>query len=202
MAEATTTGTATTGAAATTETEGTQSGDAMTQQTNTAATVEANDPAAMADALRKANAEAKKYRLEAKAHSEALEQLRQQSMTDQDKAIAEARAAGVAEAEERWRNRLLDSDLQLIAGPLSSDPKLVAKLVDRTAITWTDGDYDRDSAQAEVQRVVAEYPALAPATEQKSVVPTVAAGARGGSEQPDPGSMSMEQFREWRKANA
>lgn len=65
--------------------------------------------------ISKANQEAAKYRTELRRAQRELEQLRAQGMTEQEKAVAEARAAGAQEAAKASAGRLVKAELRAAA---------------------------------------------------------------------------------------
>lgn len=135
-----------------------------------------------------------------------LAQLKAAQMSDQEKAIADAVARATAETDAKWRDRYIAKAVAARAAGRVVDADLVAQLIDRSKVAWDGDDIDIEALDGQIEEQVAQRPYLARSTTDPTPppppVPNVPGGARGGGEQPDPGSMSMEQFREWRKANA
>lgn len=142
---------------------------------------------------------ARKHEERAKANAKAaqeLEQLKAQSLSETEKAIEAAKAEGRTEAETRLRERII---LAEVKARQTADPQLVAMLVDRSTLKWDDaGELDEESLEKAINRVLKERPILA--AREGAPTPKVPTGARG-TEQPDPGSMSMSEYMAWRKAN-
>jgi uncharacterized membrane protein YqiK len=142
---------------------------------------------------------ARKHEERAKQNAKAaqeLEQLKAQSLSETEKAIEAAKAEGRSEAETRLRERII---LAEVKARQTADPQLVAMLVDRSTLKWDDGgELDEESLEKAINKVLKERPILA--TREGVPTPKVPTGARG-TEQPDPGSMSMSEYMAWRKAN-
>lgn len=142
-----------------------------------------------------------------------LAQLKTAQLSDHEKAIEEARQTATTESETKWRDRLIGAEVRALAATRVVDPELVSTLIDRKKLVWDGDELDSAVIAAEIDRVLAARPYLArpggdapsppPAPQPPAPpVPKVPGGPQGGGEQPDPGSMSMEQFREWRKSHA
>jgi hypothetical protein len=172
---------------------------------------ELGDPGKAAlDAERAARRDADKR---SKKLEDELTALKTASLGDQERAIAEASAKATSETEIKWRDRVLAAEVRALAAGRAVDADLVAQLIDKTKLTWDGDELDSAAIAVQIDAVLAKRPYLAkPGNEPPppppanppppAAAPTVPGGPRGGGEQPDPGSMSMEQFREWRKANA
>jgi hypothetical protein len=146
---------------------------------------------------------ARKHEERAKANVKAaqeLEQLKAQSLSENEKAIEAAKAEGRTEAETRLRERIIAAEVKAKAAAVSSDPALVAMLIDRQSLKWNDDDLDEESLDKAIARVLKERPILVRQEQGPGAPPKVPTGARG-TEQPDPGSMTMTEFMAWRKAN-
>jgi hypothetical protein len=156
-------------------------------------------PADPAAEIAKWKAQARKHEERAKANAKAaeeLEQLKAQSLSETEKAIEAAKAEGRSEAETRLRERII---LAEVKARQTADPQLVAMLVDRSTLKWDDGgELDEESLEKAISKVLKERPILA--TREGVPTPKVPTGARG-TEQPDPGSMTMSEYMAWRKAN-
>lgn len=146
---------------------------------------------------------ARKHEERAKANAKAaqeLEQLKAQSLSETEKAIEAAKAEGRTEAETRLRERIIAAEVKAKAAAVSSDPSLVAMLIDRQSLKWNDDELDEESLDKAIARVLKERPILVRQDPGPGAPPKVPTGARG-TEQPDPGSMSMSEYMAWRKAN-
>lgn len=137
-----------------------------------------DDPAAMAEALKKANAEAKKFRLEAKAHAAELDKLRAAAMSDQDKAVAEAKAEGRTEALREAGTRIVEATIRAGAAGRSVDVDALLEAVNPAKFLAEDGSVDTAALTAWLNKVA---PAAKP-------VPKVPTGPRGN---PPDGKPSM-----------
>lgn len=142
-----------------------------------------------------------------------LAQLKTAQLSDNERAIAEATQKATTETETKWRDRLIGAEVRALAATRVVDPELVSTLIDRKKLVWDGDELDSAVIAAEIDRVLAQRPYLAkpggdpppppPAPETPAPpVPTVPGGPRGGGDQPDPASMSMDEFREWRKTHA
>lgn len=100
----------------------------------------------MRAALTRANNEAKKYRLRAKENQSAqaeLEELRQRSMSDQEKAVAAAKAEGRQEALTMANERLVRAEVKAAAAGRFANPNLAPSLIpDLDRFISPDGDVD------------------------------------------------------------
>lgn len=150
-----------------------------TEASDTRTGDEAKDWKAEAEKL---TAEARKWEGRAKANASAakeLEQLRQQSMSETEKAVAQARAEGRAEALAAAMGRLASAEIRAAAAGRLTDEQLEALLeATNTAVfIGEDGDIDR----AKVQRFV---DGIAPPLTEEPVpagFPDLGQGARSGS---------------------
>lgn len=132
------------------------------------------EKAAMAEALAKANAEAKKYRLEAKAQAEALEKLNQASMTDLERAVAEAKSSAYTDALRTVGARLVDAEVRAAAAGRPIDVKALLDGLDRNRFLTDDGEPDVDAITKFLDRIA---PLVEPSEPRRAQVPT---GPRGG----------------------
>lgn len=117
----------------------------------------------------------------AKANARAakeLETLRQQSMTDQERAVAEAKAVGRSEAIATFATQLVDAELRAVAaGRL--DPKALNVLLqglNRQAFLLDDGTVDTKSVREFVEGIAPPPPE--PAAPERTVL-DLGQGARG-----------------------
>lgn len=112
-----------------------------------------DDIEAMRDALKKANAEAKKFRLAAKANENELEKARHASMSEQEKAVATAKAEGRTEALREAGTRLVDAEVRAAAAGRNVDTDALLEGLDRSKFLDDDGNPDRDAIQAWIDRI-------------------------------------------------
>lgn len=147
------------------------------------------DPTGVPDATDyKAEAEkwqalARKHEDRAKANSSAakeLEELRKASMSEVERAVAEAKAAGRAEAIAEVGTQLVDAELRAAAAGRLADAQLDVLLqgLNRAAFLGADGTVDRAS-------VVKFVNGIAPAAKEENSTSTgnpfdFGQGARGG----------------------
>lgn len=143
------------------------------------------DAAVLADKLTKANAEAKRYRLEAKANADQLAQLTQQSMSDNEKAIAIARAEARSEALRESGARLVDAEVRAAVGGRSIDVKALLEGLDRTRFLDDDGEPNVEAITKWVDRIAP------PVEDQPAGRPRVPAGVRTT---PTPNGDPAQQF--------
>jgi|SRR5690606_23638534 len=103
-----------------------------------------------------------------------LDKLRRQAMTEQERAVAEARDTGRAEAMREMAGRLVDAEIRSAASgrPLNVDA-LIAN-VDRSRFLTEDGEVDRDA-------IVSWLNELAPAQETPRRAADLGQGARGAT---------------------
>lgn len=119
-------------------TEGTQAAEAAdtTQaETDQSASKEETDWKAMARQWEKRAKE------NAKA-SEELDKLRQKSMTEQEKAVAEAKAAGLSEAAKTYGSKLATAELKAAAASKGVDLSSISDLIDASRFVGEDGEVD------------------------------------------------------------
>lgn len=99
------------------------------------------------DALAKANREAANYRTKAQANAQAareLEQVRQSSMTEQEKAVAQAKAEARTEALREAGGRLVAAEVRAAAAGRLDDKQLSTLLdgLNVAAFVSEDGEVD------------------------------------------------------------
>lgn len=134
-----------------------------------------DDPAAMAAALKKANAQAAKDRFDAQAARDELAKLQAAHLSDQEKAILEARTTATTEAEQKWRDRFLDAKVRAEAAGKGVNPSLMLKLIDRAALKWDGDELDEASLNEAIDALIAEHPNLVAGS---PTAPRVPAGPR------------------------
>lgn len=169
---------ATTTATELTETE--PATGSATEPTETTST-DTTDWRAEAD---KWKAQARKHEERAKTNANAskdLETLRQQSMSDQEKAVAQARAEGKAEALREGASKIVEAKIEAAAAGRLDDDQLKTLLenVDLARFVDESGDVDGDKVAKFVE-------GIAPKTEQtEPVFPDLGQGARGSTSKAD-----------------
>lgn len=173
--------------------ESTPSDGTTVPPTNTAPTPSA--PPAAPDATdsdpdagaKKALESERSARREAEKAAKRLEseiaELRKAQMTDQEKALEDARTEARTEVETRLRERLLSAEVRARVAGRSVDPDLVATLVDRKSLKWDGDDVDVESLERQITRILEAKPYLAfsdqPGTPAPPRVPT---GPRGNKQ--------------------
>lgn len=134
-------------------------------------------------ALKKANEEAKNYRLKLNETKEELEKLRSDAMTEQERAIDVARKEGAAEAQEeiaKAKAKFARAKAEALATSKTRDPEVAVSLLgDLTQFVTEDGDVDTDAMSVALDELVEEKEYLAVGDRQP--VPGADQGARGGS---------------------
>lgn len=116
----------------------------------------------------RASLEAERKRREATQRE--LDKLRQQSMTEQEKAVAAARAEGYAEAERQAGARLAGAQFIAAATGRIADPAAALEWLDLARLTGEDGQPDPKAIAAAVERLAAATPAP-PAPPQPGKIP-------------------------------
>lgn len=129
-------------------------------------------------ALERQKAETRKQEKRAKDNASAareLETVRASTMSETEKAVAEAKAAGRTEALREASGKLVLAEMRAAAAGRSTDIDALADGVDPTRFLDADGDPDRDAIVAWVDKV-------APAGTGSGRVPDLGQGARGGQQ--------------------
>lgn len=101
-----------------------------------------------ADYVANLRKEAARYRTEAKKASEALEQQRQASMTEAEKAVAEAEARGRTSATQDFGKKLATAEIRAVAADAKADLTGVFDYLDLTRFVGEDGEPDARAIQA------------------------------------------------------
>jgi hypothetical protein len=113
---------------------------------DTAATSTDTEPVDLAAEAEKWKALAQKHEQRAKANASAaqeLEKFKQQSMTDAEKAVAEAEKRGQQQAADRYASRLVDEAFRAATVGRVLTPDALLSF-DRKQFITDDGDVDRD----------------------------------------------------------
>ena len=131
--------------------------------------------------LEKWKSQARKHEERAKANAAAakeLDVLRQQSMSDQEKAVATARSEAADEARRTYGGRLVAAEMRVAAAGRSVDVDALLEGIDPARFLGDDGEPDRAAVAAWVERVAPKQ-----AAEQGSGNPLdLGQGTRGGSD--------------------
>lgn len=114
------------------------------------------DPIAEVDRLREELKKARKWEDRAKANSAAakeLDALKQQSMTDLEKAVEQARKEAASETTRAFGARLVDAEVKAAAAGSSIDVDALLDGLDRSRFLTDDGEPDTDAIGAWVERI-------------------------------------------------
>lgn len=114
----------------------------------------ASEAAAIRAALKKANAEAKQYRLEAK-------KLREQNESENEKALREARESAATEVEGKYKRKIVNAEAKalLAQAGLTSNSDRFVRMVDLEAVTVTE-EGDVDGLDDQISAIKDEFPEL------------------------------------------
>ena len=109
-----------------------------------------------ADYVANLRKEAAKYRTEAKDLRKEVDQIRQSSMSEAEKAVAEAEARGRAAASTEFGKRLARTEFDAIAGRRNPDFDTASALdfIDLGRFVGEDGEPDKEAIKAAVERLV------------------------------------------------
>jgi hypothetical protein len=134
------------------------------------------------DYVKALRAEAAKYRTQAKTAQTEAERTRQASMSEAEKAIADARAEGRSEATTNLGKRLVRTEFDALAGRRNAnfDTEAALEYLDLTKFIGEDGETDVAAIKAAVERLV---PA-APTDARDEVAASLDLGTRGTSASP------------------
>ncbi len=118
-------------------------------------------PAATDDDAGKWKELSRKNEREAKRLRTELEKLQQQSMSEQEKAVAQAKAAGYTEGLSAATERLRRAEVRAAASGLLADPSDAVHLLDLEKYQPNDdGDFDRKAIEADIAALVKVKPYL------------------------------------------
>lgn len=111
-----------------------------------------------ADYVANLRKEAAKYRTEAKSAAAELEKVRKASMSEADKAVAEAEIRGRTAAASEFGERLARTEFDALAGRRNADFDSAKALeyVDLKKFLTEDGEPDKKAIAAAVERLVPE----------------------------------------------
>lgn len=131
------------------------------------------------DAERKARRDAESARRKLEAE---LDELRQQGLSEQEKAVEEAKKAGAAEASARYASLIVAAEIKAAAASkvaaeaIEDLPRLLD--LDPTELVGDDGTVDTDAISSAIDEAVKARPYLAPAATKGTPDPDQ--GARSG----------------------
>jgi hypothetical protein len=152
------------------------------------------DPPDLGDAGKKALDEERAARRAAeklaKAHADELDKLRKATMSEQEKAVAEAKAAGRQEALAEANSRLLRSEIRAAAAGKLADPGDAAALLgDLDQFLDKSGEPDVKAITSAIDALVKAKPYLAPAGARPGGLP-------GGGAKPSSGTSINDHIRQ------
>ncbi|MDY7102127.1 MAG: hypothetical protein S0880_13150 [Actinomycetota bacterium] len=177
-----TTGTGSTGAENTDggDAGGGSSRDGGDQQDNS--TADGGNVDGLKSALAKERQAARDERKARKALEDELAELRQANMSDAEKAVADARREGETAATERYRDRLVRTEVRAAAAGRLADPADAINLLDLAAFEVNDdGSLDTDAIAAAVDELLTSKPYLAASTPARQPAGSADQGMRGSS---------------------
>lgn len=90
---------------------------------------------------------------EAKAAKAELDKLREQTMSEQERAVSQAKAEGRTEALREAGTRLVDAEVRAAATGRGVDTDALLEGLDRSKFLDAEGEPDRDAIQAWIDRV-------------------------------------------------
>jgi hypothetical protein len=135
-----------------------------TESTETEQLAGSDDVEAMKAALKKANEEAKKYRLQAKEKQKVekeLEELRRSAMTDQERMLDEVRTTERKNALDLVNDRIVKAEIRAVAGAKLADPMDAVRLLDLSKFEVDEnGNVDAKKIVAAVDELLKAKPYL------------------------------------------
>lgn len=142
----------------------------------------AEDVEALRKALAKANGEAKDYRLKFRQTEQELTKVRQSTLSDAEKAVAEAEARGRSAAVGEFGTRLARTEFDAIAGRRNPEFKTaeVMDFINLSKFVGDDGTPDSAAIKAAVERLVPEANPGTPGFDGGSRTPAAAKGDMNG----------------------
>lgn len=130
---------------------------------------------------REATKRAKQEAKELRSAKDELDQLRASSMTEQEKAVAQARIEGKTEALKTATSRLVQANVEAVAAGKLADPSDAVAMIDLEQFEVDDnGNVDRKAIVAAIDKLIAKKPYLAGRTGG-----SFDGGARSGSASSD-----------------
>jgi hypothetical protein len=153
------------------------------------------DPAPPEDDLAKSRRQARNWEIEVGKARKRIAELEAATQTDQEKALAAARAEGAAEARTRYEQRIIAAEAhRALTGKVSS-PRLALPHLDLSQVTLAeDGTVDAMALDTAVTALLAEFPELASPAEphHADLGPRQAPGSDGKH---DPNALLRAAFR-------
>lgn len=133
-------------------------------------------------ALEAERARAKALERQLAAITTERDELKTATMSDQEKALADARSEGEKAAEERWRDRVGQASVRAAAAGKFASPEDAHLFLDQIPFT-ADGQVDDAALTAALDAVLAAKPYLAAANPgaTPAAPPAVPTGPRGGT---------------------
>jgi hypothetical protein len=107
--------------------------------------------------------ETARWRLELRAKEQELEKLKAAGLSENEKALAEAKKAGAAEYEGKWRKALLDNAaLSLLSERRVIATELALRGLDLSGVDVdiATGEVDRQALETKVNELIQRYPML------------------------------------------
>lgn len=105
-------------------------------------------------------AEAKKWEKRAKENKNATEKLAKleaSQMSEQEKAVAEAKAAGLSEAAKTYGSRLANAELKAAAANKGVDISSLDGLIDASRFVGEDGEVDTEAIKKAVDKLAKSF---------------------------------------------
>lgn len=148
----------------------------------TEAPPQGDDLTGLKTALETERTQRKEFEKELKALRAAEEKRAQESMTETEKAIAQAKAEGMAETARSFGARLAHAELKAEAASKGVDLSEVGDLIDVSKLLDEEGEVDTKAVKA----AVARFAKLAP------TIPGPSGGDFGGAPQQQPASLDAQ----------
>lgn len=127
--------------------------------------------------------ESRKHEQRAKQAQDELEKLKAAAMSDTEKAtekaVKEATDAALAEADTRWKTRMVSAEVRAAAATKLTNPADAMAFIDIESLKWKGDELDPESLAQAVDELIKQRPYLA--LQKKTDVPPVPAGGRGTS---------------------
>lgn len=117
------------------------------------------DLTGLKSALETERSERKRLAKEAKANADKLAQFEQAAMSETEKAIAKAKAEGIAETAKTYATRLAHAELKAEAAAKGVDLSELGDLIDVSKLLTEDGNVDSKAVKAAVGKLAKLAPA-------------------------------------------
>lgn len=148
------------------------------------------------EAERKARKDAEQS---AKKLAAELDRLREQSMSDTERAIQQARRDAANEARQQLMQRLVTAEVRAAAAGRLADPDDAVRFLNLSDFTGDDGEIDSKAVAAAIGELVASKPYLAASPAAPKFTGTADQGPRGTADDADLGSLDMDAYRKARR---